>query len=292
VFVNSPLVIAFLASTYQASGKIPENRARLFSMIADWLFESRSALRSREDVDLGTAKRVLEAVAFSYVDGLVARGAVTEEVIASAANLTGLEKSSIEKVVKIETVGANCLVEADGRLTFWHESLCDYFAARWLIYLFRRGQRRIPEKMDAVMRSVELRDVGDMLIALLSMESVGDIEVLLDKTAPVGNPSVANIRAAALQSRILEIATSHGFKCRSDKRKAIVEGASEYLRVSEDRMRGMSEADRIQAFCALGRLRKDSRLYGSPVRRSLPVGADEGKRIGKFPITVQEYARF
>jgi hypothetical protein len=61
-FVNSPLMIAFLASIYIGSGRIPDNRARLFSRVADWLFKSRSAIREREEIDLGTTKETLEAV--------------------------------------------------------------------------------------------------------------------------------------------------------------------------------------------------------------------------------------
>lgn len=290
-FISSPLVVAFLASIYIGTGNIPENRSRLFAQVANWLLNSRSAIRESLNVDLRTTKVALEALAFSFVNGSVRSGATADSAAAAAAQLAGLDPSAVDKALKIEAAESNCLVMSDGSLGFWHESIRDYFAACWLARRFHDARETVPPEMDAILYDARFREIADLLIALLAAGDGEALRILLRVKNPVGEQSIENIRATSLLSRILKIGRSLGFKFTKSNEKQIDEAARKYLDLSESSLLAMSIPDRIEMLRAVGGLGKDARLYGPPVRRALATSSAEAN-LGKFPVTVQEYGRF
>jgi hypothetical protein len=289
-FETSPLVVAFLASIFVGRMGIPDNRAQLFARVSDWLLNSRSEIRLKEGIDLLTTKASLEALGYLYASGKLSASARKEQAIRASAKLTGLPATAVERAIRIETSGANCLVESSGMLDFWHISLRDYFAARWLLELFLRSPEGLPAELTMALRQGQ--EVGDMVIGLLIEEHSSSLPRLITETAPRGQPSIENVRAAALHARILTIAASIGHRFESKEEAEIRSRAALHLELSRDRLRGMNRADRIEALTAVGRLRLDSRLHGRPERRMISIGGDKAPSLGRFPVTVQEYGRY
>lgn len=291
-FLASPLVIAFLASTFLSNGKLFSNNAELLARISDWLLKSRSKIRELRGVDLSTTKKVLESFAFSELHRKRRAATLVDEAVTNVANLTGFPASIVEKIIDIESSASNCLVQTNRRLEFWHGCLRDFFAANWLFSLFREsGGVAVPSEMKAVFADGNLQDVGDMLIGLLATQDNSYLINLVEKTTPVGHLLIDHVRAAALHSRILDVATAHGFRFDGELERRISRQASLSLNIPEKDMLSMSLADRVEALRALSRLGKDSRLFGPPLRRALSTNISN-IFIGKFPVTVQEYGRY
>lgn len=290
-FISSPLVVSFLASIYIGTGNIPENRSKLFTQVANWLLNSRSAIRQSLNVDLGTTKVALEALAFSFVSGSIRLGATLYAAAAAAAKLAGLDRSFTEKALRIEADESNCLVMSGDSVSFWHESMRDYFAACWLMRRFHDNRGSVPPEMDEILYDSRFREVADLLIALLATGDDQALATLLRKKIPVGEQSIENIRATSLLSRILKIGRSQDFNFTVSDEKQIDKAAKKYLDLSEPSLLAMTVPDRIEMLRALGGLEKDSRLYGPPLRRALGTSS-RGAKLGRFPVTVQEYGRF
>jgi hypothetical protein len=292
-FISSPLVIAFLASTYRIHGELPSSAALLFSSISDWLLESRSHVRSQRGVDLDTTKRSLSSLALAITLGLLPSKAPIESIIRAVHAATALPPISIEEVVKLEASSANCLVYTGGSVSFWHESLREYFAARRLIDLFHEADPVLPTEVGEVLVKDDCRDVATMFVALLALDHPDDCKKLLYGLSHADPASADYIKLATAQSRALDVAMRHGIQLDPGKRKALLAEIDLRLSVDAGRLKSLSIGDRIETLNALGKLRRDPRLFGPPILRALPIRIDsEAVKAGNFPVTVQEYGRF
>lgn len=290
--VSSPLVVALLAAVYLGSGAIPKTRAGLYSRIAEWLLRSRSKIREREDLDIATTRKTLEGLAFSAVLSATPANRSMEKLTFAAVDRTGIPLATVRRIVSIECEGANCLSDSGNQLVFWHDSLRDYFAACWMVRQFHESEMKISTALMDVLRDMNLREVGEFFVALLAAEGKGAVDSLLRETMPTDTNSLQGIHAAALQTRILGIIKSEGYRLEGLAEKKISKRAIACLDLREETMRAMSIADRVEARVAVGRLGKDSHLYGYPWLRAHPTHAYPEVAIGRYPVTVQEYRRF
>ncbi|WP_238185450.1 NACHT domain-containing protein, partial [Methylobacterium trifolii] len=290
-FIRSPLVLALLASIYIGTGNTPGNRVALFAQVVNWLLKSRSLIRESQNIDLKTTKLALESVAFSFVVGSISSRTTMDQAAAAAAKLASINQLDAEKALHIEAFGNNCLVVSDGKISFWHESIRDYFAAFWLFRKLYESPGSIPLEVEKILYDVRFREVADLLIALLATSDGDMLQVLFREKLPRGASSIENIRATSLLARILKTGKAQGAKFTSDDGKQIEDALRRYIDLTETNLLTMSIADRREMLRAAGSLKKDFRLYGPPGRRAVETASPRVK-IGKFPVTVQEYGRF
>lgn len=296
--LNTPLSVMFLCWNYRTFGTLPTSKASLYDSITEWLLESRRTQRLAAGIDTTTSRSMLEAFAYLLLRGVAGQGpgvAADERLLLrEAAALLSLDASTLERVCRVETALGSCLVQAGGRISFWHVNFRDYFAAWWLVRQQAQHAPALAPDLQAAIWNPAWHECIDTFVGLLAIHHTHLVSPLLGAigASSAGESLKDRIRRVALQSRVLDLATAHGFRPDPDDRDRLVSEFKSTMNLSDDQLESMPVADRISSFAALGALQLDERLHGKPTKRAKPVATGSPILMGQYPVTVQEFARF
>jgi hypothetical protein len=295
--LTSPLSVAFLCWNYLTAMTLPTSRASLYENVSSWLLESRSGQRLTAGIDTDTTQKTLEAFAFSLLIGMDERGPVAsaeiQGLLAQTSTVLGLSADKVERVIRVEASLGSCIEEDHGRIRFWHLSLRDYFAARWLLRRQLSSTPQLAEEIGSALWNPAWKECVDLFVGLLAIHHSEQVEPFLDVLGSLSGSSLQNrVRTAALRSRVLDIAIAHGYKPTPGYRDSLVAQFDETVQLSEPQIVGMSLEERVAVFSSLGVLQVDRRLQGKPSGRALDLRGDSSVTMGRYPVTVQEFARF
>jgi Sulfatase-modifying factor enzyme 1 len=100
------------------------------------------------------------------------------------------------------------------------------------------------------------------------------------------------ILTAELRMRILDVAVAHGYRPVPGYRESLSGQLHDSTELTSSHDSAMTREVKIAVYTARGRLHADRRLSGRPSTRALPLPGNEAVSVGKYPVTVQEFARF
>ena len=248
-------------------------------------------------VDTETTERTLEAIAFSLLCGVDDRGSVASAEIHSLLAHTSasleLAPDKVERVIRVEASLGSCIQEDHGRVRFWHLSLRDYFAARWLLRRQVSSASKLAQEVSFALWNPAWKECVDLFVGLLAIQHPQRVEPFLDTIGSMSGPSLQDrIRTAALRWRVLDLAVAHGYKPVPSYRESLVAEFRETVQLSEPQVVRMTHEERVAVFSALGSLQVDPRLRGKPSGRALDLPWGGSVSMGRYPVTVQEFARF
>ncbi|AZO73497.1 caspase family protein [Mesorhizobium sp. M1D.F.Ca.ET.043.01.1.1] len=290
-----PLFILFTCMTYRQSHSLPESKASLFDRLVTWLLESRSDLRTASGGNIADARKLLEAVGFLLLAAAVDKtsGGVTAESFFSRATtyLPGFPLDQLERAMRTELALSDCIQEDGGHLSFWHNTLRDYFAAKWLARQ-NKDPGDLAKEILSLALQAEFQECIEFLIGTLAIERNNVVVVVLNMMKPsTGESTAKTINANVLRLRLLEVAFEHGLDI--DDADDLRAEYGDSIRSMEDKVKSLSADERISAFQVLGRSGLDKRLAGKPLKRARSFGEPASRiRMGAYPVTVQEFARF
>jgi hypothetical protein len=176
-------------------------------------------------------------------------------------------------------------------VSFWHVNLRDYFAARWLLRSQLSENLGLSIEVDAAIHNPGWQEAIEIYIGLLTMEHRDLLLPLLDAIEKDGGSRLFDeIKKAALRWHVLEIAEAHGYRPFTEYRHRLRTEYVGSLRLSDTQLLSMDDADRIAAFSKPGQF--DPRLGGKPSVRAKPLSSNNVTKMGRNPVTVQEFARF
>jgi SIR2-like domain/Sulfatase-modifying factor enzyme 1 len=293
--LHTPLSVALLCWNFFTSGRLPTNKASLYESLISWLFDSRSAQRIAAHLDISTTKRTLEVSAVLLLGGIGNQGltasATVDALVENVSRILSVSRETVEQVIRVETSLGSCLEEVGGRVSFWHVNLRDYFAARWLLRSQLSENLGLSIEVDAAIHNPGWQEAIEIYIGLLTMEHRDLLLPLLDAIEKDGGSRLFDeIKKAALRWHVLEIAEAHGYRPSTEYRHRLRTEYVGSLRLSDTQLLSMDDADRIAAFSKPGQF--DPRLGGKPSVRAKPLSSNNVTKMGRNPVTVQEFARF
>jgi hypothetical protein len=295
--LSSPLSVAFLCWNYWVSRTLPTNKASLYDKVAGWLIESRSEQRLAAGIDIATTWKMLEVISFLLLRGIGTRGPTAAariyDILEEASKLLSDTRNNVEKAIRVETSLGSCLEESFGSISFWHINLRDYFAARWLVRCQVATPSDLADGVKTAIWNTAWQECMDIFVGLLVIQHPQLILPFLEAIEHTGGSGLSEqIKRAALRSRVLDLAIAHGYRPPTDFRESLRLEFSNTMGLTDTQLLSMETQDRISAFSTLGALQLDPRLHGKPSTRALVLAPGTSTAMGRYPVTVQEYARF
>jgi hypothetical protein len=202
--------------------------------------------------------------------------------------------------LRFECLGSGIVEEVKGnRLRFWHLTFQEFLAALQLAWLddLEDPQASWWPQVRRRLDDAQWRETVELLPGcLLDEGGEGRVDRLLDRVLALRGerPDLATeARVAGIAGRLLQTLTAYQYR----PRPAIAAAYEELLERSlaifrPDGAARVPVEDRIAAAEALGR-GGDPRLVAEKTEENfLEVPGLDGWRVGRFPVTVEEYQRF
>ena len=305
----NPVMLTCLCVVHWNEGRLPEGRSRVYRSVLRWLIASRSALRENEGFTDLFARQAFARLALAMMDTEGAKRAVLdlEEAAVAVAPLMARERPDLDpqgrrlearRWLGFECLGSGIVEEVAGkRLRFWHLTFQEFSSALELAW---RGDGKNPlEDWWPVVKDrlddAQWRETIELLPGcLLDEGGVGRVDRLLERVLALRgeDPDLAtDARVAGILGRLLRPLDVLKYKP-SGKLLATYRSTLERsMAIFEPE--GASQVPvktRIEAAEALGR-GGDPRLVPGE-DNLLDVPGLEGKRLGKYPVTVEDFQRF
>ncbi len=304
---TNPLMLTCLSVVHWDQGRLPEGRASVYRAILAWLLAARRSQRKAAGYSDLFALRALARLALAMAAGKRKRYVLDLEEAAVAVddvlrrespNLTGEDRRYRARCwLRFECLGSGVVEEvAGGRVRFWHLAFQEYLAALQLAW---RGDGEDEEEdwWPAVrdrLNDTQWRETIELLpVCLLEEGGVGRVDRLFGRVlAPRSDDSdlATETCIAGIVGRLLATLGAHSYTPHAEISEAYekILAASMAIFTLEGAAR-VPVKDRIAAAEALGR-GGDPRLQ--PGRDSILEVPGIGMRLGKYPVTVEEYQRF
>jgi hypothetical protein len=272
--------------------QLPRNKVSLYQSVAKWLLESRSDQRVASGEDMSSSESLLEATAWM----LVQRGRASMElsaILRELATMLPASRSVVERALRVEIQLGNFLESQTGAITFWHTNLRDYFAACWLFKCQVRAVGIAPE-VQRTLFIQEYQECLDVVIGLLAINEPKRCQTFLDDVDSLGGAGAREaVKKSALRRRILDVAEAHGYRPPAEYRRGLEDQFNAGIdELSDAQLVAMSPAERTGTFSILGALQQDPRLHGKPHTRGVLIDSTSCVKLGRYPVTVQEFSRF
>jgi formylglycine-generating enzyme required for sulfatase activity len=317
---GNPIMLTALAVLQHNDQRLPEYRVELYESILGWLAAAHQHKEGRLPAE--KCLEYMRKLALRMQDR--PRGHQVQVNKRSAAELFtrefGGSVDANEELLEREMQDSGIIAAVGSDLRFWHLSFQEYLAARELASLGDQEQiQRVVES--GKLYQPEWRETMRLLGGILRQQGEAKIEGLID--AILGNlgdrPDLASeVRCAALLSAMMRDLSRMKYKPKNPAYEPSVRKVMEIFEAGE--AEEIEIGKRIEAADLLGqvgdpRMEKDnwvaipagSFLMGAQKRREgdlnydpeasgdeAPVHAVKLRefRIGRFPVTVQEFAEF
>ncbi len=288
--------------------QLPRGRAAAYKAVFHWLLEARREQRAEEHSQ-ELAEYGLPAVALAMMlhpDGKqtsmafadAARDARVEEALEDFELGRGAVRARrVEDWLRWECSGSG-VIQQDGpsAFRFWHLTFQELLAADALSEGMLGASR---DKAWAIIQDklfdTQWRETIDLLPACLCMRSKRAVGEFLERVLGLlgDHPTLAEeSRMAALLHRLLTPLDAYEYVRPEKIRRAYEDLLSRVQAIfTLEGARKVPWDDRLAAAEALGQA-GDFRLQTPDIERMLDVSGKKGLRLGKYPVTVQEYAAF
>ena len=303
----NPMILTYLCMMHWNDGRLPEGRSRVYRAVLSWLIAARGRLRQAEGFTDLFALRAFARLALAMMDtpcgkrlmvDLEEAAVAIEPILAEEFQDLSAEERRLRarRWLSFECLGSGVVEEVDGRqLRFWHPTFQDFLAA---FQLALRGDYEDPktdwwpvvcEHLD----HAQWQETIELLPGcLLDEGGMGRVHRLLGRVLARGARAelVTEARFAAVVGRLLQTLGVHDYKPSPEISAAYEQALERSLAIFD--LTGAAKVPvktRIVVAEALGR-GGDPRL--APEVDNLILVPGDGYRLGKYPVTVEEYQRF
>jgi hypothetical protein len=317
---RNPVMLTALAVLQHNDQKLPEYRVELYASILGWLAAARKDMPGRPSPDKCLEQMRKLSLAMQDAPG----GRLTQINLREAAEMCGEmfggTADENEAMLARETEDSGILVLEGSNLKFWHLSFQEYLAAREIASLSEKEQIERVVDSDKLYLP-EWREVMLLLGGVLRLQGEAKVEglfgAILGRLGP--RPTLPEqARCAALLGMMMRDLSRMGYALKTPDYEQTVKAVKRIF--DPDEADRIDVRTRVEAADALGQV-GDSRLDENN-RVEIPAGTfwmgaqkrsdkernydpqewgDESPvhevelrrfRIGRFPVTVQEYAEF
>jgi hypothetical protein len=305
----NPVMLTCLCVVHWNQGHLAQGRSQVYRAVLRWLIAARTKLREAERFTDRFAWSALAQLALAMMTGKKGkRTTLNLEEAAVAVDaavrrwfpaLTREERRmEARRWLAFECLGSGIVEELPGRrLRFWHLTFQEFLAALQLAWRDDGEDRKqswwplVREHLDAA----QWRETIELFPGcLLDEGGEGRVDRLLGRVLDQrgGEPDLASeARVAGIVGRLLATLVAEKYEPRPEIRQVYEQALERSLGIFT--VAGATKVTvevRIAAAAALGR-GGDPRL--APERDNfLPVSGLPGLRLGKYPVTVEEYQRF
>jgi calcineurin-like phosphoesterase family protein len=305
----NPVMLTCLCVVHWNEGHLPEGRSRVYRSVLRWLIAARTDLRIKEEFTDRFAWNAFARLALAMVNAKEGKKAVFDmEAGAVAIDPTTrrqfpalsaeARRQEARRWLAFECLGSGIVEELSGRrLRFWHLTFQEFLAALQLAWLDDENAQE--SSWWPVVRlhlyDTQWREVVELLPGcLLDEGGEGRVDKLLERVLALrGNSGdlAAEARVAGVAGRLLQTLSAYQYQPRPEITSAYEAALERAMAIfTREGAARVPVKGRIVAAEALGR-GGDPRL--APDRDNfLAVPALAGVRIGKYPVTVEEYQRF
>lgn len=288
---RNPVMLTALAVLQHNDQRLPEYRVELYDSILGWLAAAREHKEGRP-----AAEKCLEYMRKLALAMQDARGGRLVQINKhTAAELCtqwfGGTVDANEEMLERETQDSGILSSLGRDLKFWHLSFQEYLAAREIASLTEKQQvARVIESGKLYLP--EWRETMRLLGGVLRLQGEAKIEALvcaiLDRLGD-GADLIARARCAALLGTMMRDLSRMGYKPVTAKYEETAKAVMGIFRAREaEKIDLQTRIDAAEALGQVGdpRLEEDNWV-------TIPAGPSTvAFQIGRFPVTVQEFAAF
>jgi hypothetical protein len=306
---TNPVMLTCLCVVHWNEGHLPQGRSRVYRAVLRWLIAARTGLREKEGftdrfawnafarlgLAMVNAKKGKKAV-FDLEDGAIA---VDPAVRRQFPSLTAEERrQEARRWLAFECLGSGIVEELSGkRLRFWHLTFQEFLAALQLAWLDDENEEEsswwplVREHLD----DAQWRETIELLPGcLLDEGGEGRVDKLLERVLGLrgdGRDLATEARVAGIAGRLLQTLSAYQYQPRPEITAAYEAALEDSMAIfTPEGAARVPVKDRIAVAEALGR-GGDPRL--APDQDNfLAVPGLEDVRLGKYPVTVEEYQRF
>jgi hypothetical protein len=306
---SNPVMLTCLCVVHWNEGHLPQGRSRVYRAVLRWLIAARTRLREGAGFMDRFAWSALAQLALAMMAGKQGKRTtfdLEESAVAVDAAVRRLfpaltpeeRRMEARRWLRFECLGSGILEELPGRrLRFWHLTFQEFLAALQLAWRDDGEDQRkawwplVREHLDAA----QWRETIELFPGcLLDEGGEGRVDRLLERVLGLrgGDPDLASeALVAGIVGRLLATLVAEQYEPQPEIRKVYEQALQKSLGIFT--VAGAAKVPvevRIAAAEALGR-GGDPRL--APERDNfLPVSGFPGVRLGKYPVTVEEYQRF
>jgi formylglycine-generating enzyme required for sulfatase activity len=323
---RNPVMLTALAVVHWNERRLPEQRADLYESILTWLARSREKRPGREPSDRCLALLAHLALGMQNQP----KGRLTQISKGRAAEIIAPQFRGIAKDEQFpraqsfldqEEVDSGIVVSRGSEVRFWHLTFQEHLAARAIAGLPEASQQKLLLAAGRLYRP-EWREVvlllaGTLLVRQGPEKVDGLFRAVLDELKPKGSLA-ERARCACLLGAILRDLRPLAYHAADPRYQAVLGSVLDIF--DAEKSAGVSLEERLEAAEALGqagdpRLREDNWvtipagtfLMGAQKEDPHSPNCDReahpdespvhevdlnAYRIGRYPVTVEEYARF
>jgi len=307
---TNPVMLTCLCVVHWNQGRLPEARSRVYRAVIDWLLAARRGQRAARGFDDRFALRALARLALAMLcadggkrttaDLETGAEAVAEVAVRSFPELDVEERRfRAREWLRFECLGSGIVEEVTGnRVRFWHLTFQEFLVALQLAWR-ADGETDPDHDWWPVVRDhlgdVQWREVLALFpVCLFDEGGEGRVDKLLERVLALRgeDPDLATeARLAAVVARLVETLAVVGYKPRPELAEVHRQALERSLAIfTVEGATGVSVRDRIGVAEALGQGGDPRFANGRP--QLLQVPGTDGARLGKYPVTVEEYQRF
>jgi hypothetical protein len=306
---SNPVMLTCLCVVHWNEGHLPEGRSRVYRAVVRWLIAARTKLRKEEGFTDRFAESALAQLALAMMMGKKGKRTTIdfdEAAVAVDAAVRRLfpaltsedRRKEARRWLAFECLGSGIVEELPGRrLRFWHLTFQEFLAALQLAWRDDGEDRKkgwwplVRQHLDAA----QWRETIELFPGcLLGEGGEGRVDKLLERVLGLRGEDAdlaSEARVAGIVGRLLQTLVVEQYQPRPEVSRTYEQSLRRSLGIFS--AEGAAEVPvevRIAAAEALGR-GGDPRL--APERNNfLPVTGLPGVRLGKYPVTVEEYQRF
>ena len=306
---TNPVMLTCLCVVHWNEGHLPQGRSRVYRAVLRWLIAARTDLRAQEGFTDRFAWNAFARLALAMVDAKNGKKAVFDLEAGAVAidsavrrqfpGLTAQERrQEARRWLAFECLGSGIVEELPGkRFRFWHLTFQEFLSALQLAWLDDGDKPRaswwplVRKHLD----DAQWRETIELLPGcLLDEGGEGRVDKLLERVlglrGDIGDLAI-EARVAGIAGRLLQTLSAYQYQPRPEITAAYEAALERSMAIfTPEGAARVPVKDRIAVAEALGR-GGDPRL--APDQDNfLAVPGLEGVRLGKYPVTVEEYQRF
>ncbi|MCP4594200.1 MAG: SUMF1/EgtB/PvdO family nonheme iron enzyme [bacterium] len=309
LLATNPVMLTCLCLVHWNAGQLPEGRSRVYRAVLHWLIAARSELREQQGftdrfawrafAQLALAMMMAETGIRSIFDLYEGASAIDPVMRREFAGIEAEERRHrAYEWLRFECLGSGAVEEDTGnRIRFWHPTMQDFLAALQLAW---RGDGEewdvdwwpvVREHLD----DAQWRETIELLPGnLLDEGGEGRVDKLLERVLALRSPGsdlATEMWVAGIVGRLLMPLSTYHYRPRPEFEAAYRELLERSMIIFT--MEGAAQVPfelRLAAAEALGR-GGDPRLAAER-DNFIAVPHGGGLRLGKYPVTVEEYRLF
>jgi hypothetical protein len=304
----NPVMLTCLAVVHWNEGHLPEGRSRVYSAVLKWLIAARTKVREKEGFTDPFARSAFARLALAMmtakkgkrttVDLEQAAVAVDASVRRQFPDLPAEERrQEARRWLAFECLGSGIVEELPGRrLRFWHLTFQEFLAALQLAWRDEGESLKTSwwPWVEKHLGDAQWRETIELFPGCLLEGGEERVDRLLERVLRTRGKDAdlaAEAKVTGIVGRLLQTLVVEQYQPPPEVKEAYEKGLERSLDLFT--RTGASQVPvevRIAAAEALGR-GGDPRL--APERDNfLAVPGLPGVRLGKYPVTVEEYQRF